>query len=169
MPPDLDAFKIWLSGCGGEVLGPVNEWEVIRVRTSVGILVAHRTRRGRQIWPAALLALAHQFERGEIPALAATRRGRTPSRLRQRFAALAARDGAGCFFCGHAVPAPGVTCDPDMSPTIEHLVPVAYGGPNHLSNCFLAHRSCNAAAGTLSAAEKVRLRDAMRTERRVSA
>jgi 5-methylcytosine-specific restriction endonuclease McrA len=55
-----------------------------------------------------------------------------------------------------------------MSPTIEHLVPVAHGGPNHLSNCFLAHKRCNAAAGTLSAAEKVRLRDAMRAKRRAA-
>lgn len=161
MVRDLDAFKIWLSGCGAEILGLTSPWEVLRVRTNSGTLVAHRNKRGQQKWPAELLTLALQFQRGEMPALAATRKGRQPSRLRQRFAALAARDGAACFYCRTAVPAPGEACAAGYEPTIEHLVPVAHGGPNHLSNCFLAHRGCNEAAGNLSAVEKIRLREAM--------
>jgi len=159
---DMAAFKLWLSGCGAELLPTANAWEVIRVRTCYGVFVAHHTRRGRQRWPDGLLTLAMQFARGEIPELTVTKRNRPPSRLRLRYAALAARDGAECFFCGHPVPAPGVFCDPDMAPTIEHLVPITHGGPNHMSNCVLAHRVCNEAAGTLSAIEKIKLRESLR-------
>lgn len=65
-------------------------------------------------------------------------------------AALIARDGNECFFC--------------LSPlgqlkSVEHLVPVAHGGPNHISNKFLAHPDCNRAAGHLSAPEKIRIRE----------
>ncbi len=61
------------------------------------------------------------------------------------------RDGNRCFYCPNTIPA-GLE-------TIEHLVPAAAGGPNHLANLFLAHRSCNEAAGTVSAVEKIRLRE----------
>jgi hypothetical protein len=46
---------------------------------------------------------------------------------------------------------------------IEHLLPVTAGGPSHLANYALAHRSCNEEAGTLSLVEKLRLRDRLRT------
>lgn len=165
MVRDLDAFKMWLAGCGGEVLGTLSKWEVIRVRTTEGILVAHRNKRGRQVWPAGLVLLAQQYERGEFPALATARRNRPSSRLRQRYAPLVLRDGPGCFYCDTTVPAPGEPCEYGLEPTIEHLVPVMFGGPNHLANCFLAHEKCNRRAGALSAVEKIKLREAMRAQR----
>ena len=62
--------------------------------------------------------------------------------------ALLVRDGNACLFCGKPL-------DGDI--TVEHLVAIAHGGPNHVSNLFLAHAACNQAAGHMSAPEKVAL------------
>lgn len=158
---DLTAFKVWLSLCGAEILAPTNEWEVLRVRTAKGVLVAHRNRKGHQKWPDGLVRLAEKYNSGEYPALARSRR-RLPSKLRQRFPTLVKRDGPSCFYCGTRVPEPGEPCATRLEPTIEHLVPRAHGGPNHLSNCFLAHFGCNQEAGSLSAPEKIKIRERLR-------
>ncbi|MCB1719740.1 MAG: HNH endonuclease, partial [Candidatus Competibacteraceae bacterium] len=60
------------------------------------------------------------------------------------------RDGGNCFYCREPL-------GDDI--TVEHLVCRAHGGPNHISNLVLAHGQCNHAAGHLSAAEKVAIRD----------
>lgn len=164
MVRDLEAFKSWLRDCGAEVLGVTSEWEVIRVRTYHGVLVAHRNKRSRQTWPPELATLALQYDRGEFPTLSATKRKRAASKMRQRYHALVDRDGSGCFYCGKPVPAPDAECAPGFAPSIEHLVPVAHGGPNHISNCFLAHETCNHIAGSLSAVEKIKLREGMRRD-----
>lgn len=65
--------------------------------------------------------------------------------------ALIRRDGKKCFYCGND------TTEENRS--LEHLVPLAHGGPNHLSNLVLAHSCCNSDAGHLSVMEKIRLRD----------
>lgn len=66
-----------------------------------------------------------------------------------RIAYLIARDGDGCLYCGRPV-------DPSAC-TVEHVVAVAHGGPDHAANLALAHTECNAAAGHLSVAEKLTL------------
>lgn len=66
-----------------------------------------------------------------------------------RLAYLMARDGDGCFYCGKTLDF--------RSCTIEHLVSLAAGGPDHASNLALSCPGCNAHAGHLSAAEKMRL------------
>lgn len=71
-----------------------------------------------------------------------------------RIAYLIARDGDGCLYCGR--PVDPCTC------TVEHVVARAAGGPDHASNLALAHEECNAAAGHLSASEKLRLALRMR-------
>lgn len=71
-----------------------------------------------------------------------------------RIAYLIARDGDGCLYCGRPV-------DPVFC-TVEHVVPTSAGGPDHASNLALAHGECNAAAGHLSVAEKLRLALRMR-------
>lgn len=60
------------------------------------------------------------------------------------------RDGSRCFFCLEPL-------GDDV--TQEHLVPRSSGGPDHLSNKFLAHGKCNHRAGNLSAPEKIRIRE----------
>ncbi len=158
----MPLFKQWLRDCGAEVLGPTSEWEVLRVVTYHGTQVVHRNKKGNQIWPQPIAAVAQQFLNGEFPALSAGRRARKSSKMRQRYAALVERDGSRCFYCGEVVAEPDTPTGEGYEPTIEHLVPHAHGGPNHISNCFLAHGRCNAIAGALSAVQKIKLRDNMR-------
>lgn len=61
------------------------------------------------------------------------------------------RDGKDCWLCGERFAW-------DREPTIEHLVPICSGGPDHLHNIVLVHQACNIRLGNLSVAEKVRLR-----------
>lgn len=37
------------------------------------------------------------------------------------------------------------------------VVPIAHGGPDHISNMVLAHRKCNEEAGHLSGREKIEI------------
>jgi hypothetical protein len=66
-----------------------------------------------------------------------------------RIAYLIARDGCRCLYCDD--PIDPLTC------TIEHVVPTSAGGPDHASNLALTCARCNAAAGHMSAAEKIRM------------
>ena len=75
---------------------------------------------------------------------------------KSRRAALRARDGDACFYCDAALT--------DAEASIEHLLPLAANGPNHLANLALACTPCNRAAKDLSIAEKVRLRETRRLE-----
>lgn len=162
---DLDHFANWLTDNGAEVLKPTSEWEIFRVRTSTGTHVVHVNRAGVQRWPEALLDIVRVYNRNGSTALAATRRKRKNSKLRQQYGALIERDGTECFYCGEPVAPPEAPVPPEYQVTAEHLVCVAHGGPDHLANKFLAHHKCNQIAGNLSAPEKIRLRDRMREER----
>lgn len=162
MVRDLDAFKVWLGRRGAEVLATTNPYEVLRVRTSSGVHVVHKNRRGNQTWPLSLSEIVDLYLDGGSPRLSPTARTRRSSRLKQRFSVLVERDGCGCFFCGQPVPAPGAEGHRDMAASVEHLVAIAHGGPNHLSNAYLAHARCNNIAGDISAVEKIRLREKMR-------
>ena len=64
------------------------------------------------------------------------------------------RDGKNCFFCGKEVL--------QEDETKEHLVARVHGGPNHISNIFLAHKLCNVKADHLSAPEKIKIHDKAR-------
>lgn len=159
---DIDDFANWLTDCGAEVLSPTSEWEILRVRTSTGIHVVHRNRKGVESWPTGLLTIAKSYRAGQFLALAATRRKRKKSKTHQEYGALALRDGTDCFYCGTVVAPPEAPVPYDFTCTVEHLVSVAHGGPDHLSNKFLAHLKCNQIAGNRSAPEKIRLREEMR-------
>ena len=73
-------------------------------------------------------------------------------------AKLRKRDGDLCFFCG-------LPFTEENPPTLEHLLSIAHGGNNHLSNLVLAHGECNMKADSMPVIEKVKLRDAMRAAR----
>ncbi|MGO8269221.1 HNH endonuclease [Rhizobium ruizarguesonis] len=162
---DIEHFTLWLTDHGAEVLEPTSEWEALRVRTNTGTHIVHTSKQGDQKWPPALLDIVGIYNRNESVALAATRRKRKNSKLRQQYGALVQRDGSECFFCGEVVAPPGTPVPPEYEVTAEHLVCVTHGGPDHLANKFLAHHLCNQKAGHLSAPEKIRLRDRMREER----
>lgn len=142
-PKALTAFRNGLIEAGAEVLGPTNPYEVLRFRTRFGVGVIYSGKRGETWNPAATAAREHMDARkGSLAPVKVHGRRKSKATV----TALLARDGEQCFFCGKPL-------EGDL--TVEHLVAVAHGGPNHISNLFLAHAPCNAAAGHLSAPEKV--------------
>jgi 5-methylcytosine-specific restriction endonuclease McrA len=148
--PDPDAaFKADLVAAGGELLAPTNPYEVMRFRTSYGVGVVYTNAKGRRTENAEAIS-ARQHLRDHLGSLSPV-----PVVPRQKNRAvilrLRGRDGSMCFFCRTPL-------GDDI--TVEHLVPRAHGGPNHISNPFLAHESCNRRVGHLSAPEKIAMRDA---------
>lgn len=144
----LPKLKDWLTSRGAEILVPTNEWELLRFRAKGTIQVVYKKSKSNQ--------LSYVGGAGEVveaffqnrPWSAGTAGARPkPGKY---FKELLARDGSACFYCLRAL-------GDDM--TREHLVPVVFGGPNHLANMVLAHGHCNANAGHLSAFQKVRIRE----------
>lgn len=141
--PDLAKFAKRLTEAGAEMLAPTNPYEELRFRTCYGVGVVYRGRRGRTWSAQAELAREHLgTKKGSLAPVVVKGRRRDKATVD----ALLKRDGEGCFFCGAEL---------GNDITVEHLVAIAHGGPNHISNLFLAHRQCNADAGHLSAPEKV--------------
>lgn len=142
-PKALNALKAQLAESGAELLGPTNAHEVLRFRTRLGVGVVYTGRRGETWNEAAIKAREHlAAKKGSLAPVAVKGRRKDKSTVN----ALIERDGEACFFCGKPL---------DGDVTVEHLVAVAHGGPNHINNLFLAHFPCNAAAGHMSAPEKV--------------
>lgn len=75
-------------------------------------------------------------------------------------AALLARDGDKCWFCGDHM---GADC------TIEHLVPKSSGGRDTAANYALAHAKCNREAADLPLVQKIELRQRKRSQFRMLA
>ena len=151
-PDAIEAFKEFIAKNGGEVLAPTNPYEVVRFRGNGVTSIIYRNNRERRTYTGEALAVWEAFEAGKSYRLAeATKREYGP-KLHPVDRAIVERDGDNCFFCGE----PFTKADPR---TREHLVPTTAGGPNHISNMFHAHNSCNTRAGHLSAPEKIRLRE----------
>lgn len=143
----LKAFCAWLTGCGAEVLTPTNEYEIVRFRGNRGTSIVYRNERGHTTFTGESMDAWDAFRNAK------PWKANPPSRRRQASdvttKALLERDGDLCFFCQRPL---------FMEPlSVEHLVPVASGGPNHIANYVLAHQSCNRRAGHMSAMEKVRI------------
>lgn len=141
----LDAFKARLCEAGAELLGPTNPYEVLRFRTVKGVGVIYTGKRG-ETWNAEAIAAREHLNQHKGSLAPVNVRGRRNDKA--TVTALLSRDGGDCFFCR-------ISLDGDI--TVEHLVAIAHGGPNHISNLFLAHASCNAEAGHRSAPEKIAL------------
>ena len=138
-------FTAALVAAGGELLAPTNPYEIMRFKTRFGVGVVYENGRGVRTWNSEAKQVRDHLasQKGGTLAPVIVRGRRTGKGTVVR---LMDRDGAACFFCGVAL---------ETDVTIEHLVPVAHGGPNHISNLFLAHADCNQQAGHLSAPEKV--------------
>lgn len=54
-----------------------------------------------------------------------------------------------CYFCGNALTR--------KTATVDHLLPIARGGTNHMDNIVIACRLCNARKGPLTAGEFIGL------------
>ncbi|PRC92624.1 HNH endonuclease [Solimicrobium silvestre] len=143
----LDQFRNWLSANGAELLQPTNEYELVRFRAGdkTGIIYWNTKGGSSFVQPALEAWEAFKGAHSWRAAPATTRRKKSSVTLQ----AVRARDGSHCFYC--------------LSPVLvedeseEHLVSITHGGPNHISNIFLAHKLCNARAGNLSAPEKIAL------------
>lgn len=138
-------------------MAPTNPYEVVRVDTAEGVLVAYRNKRGIETWPEGIDRLRSLYLEGKDVPLSPSQKKRV--RMRHEIETLAERDGLECWFCGYSF----LSAD-SREVTIEHLVSVAHGGPNHLSNLVLACQPCNQEASTLHVAGKVLVRDAKRAE-----
>lgn len=143
MSRDLNKFSTALQEHGAEILAPTNPYELLRFRTSLGVGVIYRSKRG-ETWNLQAIAARDHIEARKGSLAPVQIHGRRKERA--TVAALLERDGDNCFFCHRPL-------GDDI--TVEHLVAIAHGGPNHISNLFLAHLRCNQAAGHMSAAEKV--------------
>lgn len=154
-PFSMDAFKAWLTERGAIVDPPTNPYEILSARTADGVLVAYRDSRGKETWPTELTEYRDAWKAGQQPSLSPDLRSRV--KLRHRVQELAERDGLWCWFCET-----GFLSVDSREITIEHLVPLAHGGPNHVSNLVLACGPCNRRAGNLPVSAKVRLRDEIR-------
>jgi hypothetical protein len=151
-----EKFEAFLTERGAQILQPTNEWEVMRFKTSRGTSVVYCNAKGG-ITPTgeSITAWAAFEKNGPWRASPAPKKRQTGrEKTLPLFNALLKRDGAGCFYCGIE------TNEEDRS--LEHLVPIAHGGPNHLSNLVLAHRKCNSIAGHKSVMEKILAREARR-------
>jgi hypothetical protein len=140
------AFRDWLSANGAQVLEPTNEWELIRFKSDTGTSVVYKDKGDRLTFTGEAFKAWEALKSGQgWRAMPATKRKKSSTVIQS----IRARDGNDCFYCLKPVSVE------DESP--EHLVSVTHGGPNHLSNLFLAHRDCNSRAGHLSALAKIRM------------
>lgn len=142
----LPSFRDWLAASGAQVLEPTNEWEIVRFKAGQETSIIYRNKSGAVRYCGAAEDAWKAFSNGSAwRATPPTRRKRMTPMVR----ALRTRDGDLCFFCQRPVS--------EDNESAEHLVAVTHGGPNHISNMFLAHKGCNAQAGHLSAPEKIKI------------
>ena len=158
-PEHFQLFKGYLRSLGAEVLPATNEFEILRFRTigGVGVSVLYRRKNGSQTGTGEMELAIDGFYKRRAWTPGVPRALPRRKQLSHRIKVLRDRDGDACFYCGLAL----VFDDRDDF-RIEHLVPRSHGGPDHVSNLALTHTLCEMKAGTLSAAEKVRLRDGLR-------
>ena len=153
----VDCFKEWLTANGAEILSATNLYEVVRFRGDAGTSVIYSNDHGRPYKMTGQAPAAWDaFTSGQPMRFTASVEARAKRDPIVR--TLLDRDGSACFYCDEPFTA-------DVLPTREHLVSRTHGGPDHIANQFLACVSCNREAGHLSAPEKIRMRDELRTAR----
>lgn len=149
---ELKRFSTWIGTNGGEVLATTNPWEVLRFQGNGQVSIIYKKRNGDLTFTGESMKAVQAWR------TAKPYRFCMAIKLRKRSvdeATLIERDGPDCFYCGEEF-------TDKNPPTIEHLVSRTHGGPNHISNKYLAHQRCNTKAGNLSAPEKLRIRDRLR-------
>lgn len=157
--PRIAAFREWLARAGAEVLLPTNQWEAVRFRDGAITSIIYTNAKGGATFTGSALAAWEAYRNQQ-----AWRASDTPDKVKRvtgkrrgRFVlAIRERDGHDCFFCAREVD--------EEHESVEHLVNVADGGPNHVSNMFLAHTLCNLEAGNISAVEKIKMFHAARVK-----
>ena len=152
LPRTLAAFEVarerfayWLAGRGSSVVAPTNPFEIIRFLGPNNTCIVYRNGRGNiTSWQNGADTAYRAFLTNE-----AWRVGKRSERDRKReqmVMTLSDRDGWDCLYCGRKTDY--------RTATIEHIVPLTSGGPDHPANTTLACQNCNTKAGHLSAREK---------------
>lgn len=145
-------FKKFLQNCGGQLLIETNEYEIIRVQTSTGVLILYKNKSGFLNWPPELRKAWESYKSGgKIEWRAADKPKMNRKRGVVLIKTLWKRDGKRCWYCGKPLTL--------STTTIEHLLSVTHGGNNHLSNLAVADEECNQRAKNMSIPEKVKLRE----------
>jgi hypothetical protein len=151
-------FKKFIVNCGGQLLHETNEYEVIRVQTDHGVQILYRKASGLLNWPDELVKAYMAYKSGgKVKWRASKKKKVNRKRGPVVVQTLAKRDGESCWFCGLPLT--------QEEATIEHLLNVSNGGNNHINNLVLAHEKCNQQARNMGIADKVRLRERLRSER----
>lgn len=159
---EMEKFRAWLVARGAVIQSPTNPYEILRVDTADGVFVVYQNKKGAQTWPEGIDRIRSAYLDGKNIPLSPDQKARR--KLRHQIETLAERDGLECWFCEN-----GFLDADSREITIEHLVAVAHGGPNHVSNLVLSCPDCNQEAGHLSVAEKVLMREAKRSTAKVAA
>jgi len=161
--PRIAAFREWLTRAGAEVLPPTNQWEAVRFRDGAITSIIYTNAKGGATFTGSALVAWEAFKNQQYWRASDTppKIKRVSGKKRDRFVlAIRERDGHDCFFCAREVD--------EEHESVEHLVNVADGGPNHISNMFLAHTLCNMEAGAASAVEKIKIFHASRVKRLIN-
>ncbi len=145
-----EEFCGWLTQLGADVLPPTNEWERARWKANGITSVLYENKKSSLSFSGEAEAAYCAWQTGDRYEVDKTKR----RKLTPKVAALVERDGPNCWYCDKPMT--------ETTTTIEHLVPVNCGGPNHTANLVLAHGDCNKLAGSKPVAEKVKLRDELR-------
>jgi hypothetical protein len=150
MNRDWEAFKTWLRRHGAEVLPPTNPYELVRFRARGGTHIIYQRANGMTSMAGFAEECLRAFDAGTRIDMGQAKTVRnSPSKYLKQ--SLLDRDGRECFFCLGEMP------NEDM--TVEHLVPIHKGGPNHQDNMALAHRACNQKADNLPLMAKIKMRE----------
>lgn len=147
----LPSLQAWLAQNGAEVLRPTNAWEILRFRSGGETAVIYRKKGGSLTFTGCSEEAVTAFFEGRAwRGNPATNRKSTSPAIRT----VRDRDGDDCFACGWPV-----SFDDE---SIDHLVELTAGGPNHISNYVLMHVVCNQQCAGMSASQKIRMHVEMR-------
>lgn len=155
-PERRKGFETFLSQSGADVLAPTSQWELLRFSTARGVGIVYANSKGRitLVGEAEPAFDAYRSQQAWSAGHKTPRKNNRPNGVIKR---LLDRDGPECFLCMK-----------DTTPedrTIDHMIPLAHGGPNNIHNYALAHKKCNADAGHKPLMEKIRAREAILLER----
>lgn len=141
---DKEKLVLKLSQAGAEIFS--NDYPLMFM-TIYGMGIIKKNRNGFVHNDIALKAIEHMKHNASHSLWAGGKQKRKTS-YKQYIVPIIKRDGDKCFLCG-------MPLGDDI--TVEHLVPLSSGGPNHIDNLFLAHKLCNCEASMLSVSEKINL------------
>ena len=141
-------FQDWLVYCGAKILEPTNPWEVVRFRALGKVQIIYKNAKNEWNFTACDMEPVNAFLAGR--SWSAVKISPRKQRKPQEVLILLKRDGDNCFLCGFPM-------GDDV--TVEHLLPISIGGPNHMGNYALTHSRCNELLGNKSLMEKIKLRE----------